>query len=76
MTVPMVKMSPCCARVHARLTMDEANLGRLAKQAAIRVEKGLSIVKLTEAIERAKADVAAARVAIDEHDANHAGGGL
>lgn len=67
------KMQPCCARTRARLTMDEANLRRLAQRAARRVEKGLSVVELTDAMERAKASIAEDKQAIVDHDAEHAG---
>lgn len=70
------KMPPCCARPRAKLTMDEANLARLAKLAASDQARGRDITRWVAKIEENKAVIVADKIAIDEHDANHAGGGL
>lgn len=74
----MAKMKPCCARLQAKLTMDQANLARLARRAAKAQQAGeveqaarwqAKIVLNQKAIE-------ADKVTINNHDADHAGGGL
>jgi hypothetical protein len=74
--VPITKLPACCARPRARVTMEEANLARLAHKTAIRAGKGLSIVQLQQRIAECKVQLAQAKAAVDDHDANHAGGGL
>ena len=74
--MPQTKQSPCCARRTAKLVMDEANLRRLAQRAAKRAEQGLSITDLQVKIDEAKAIIALDKVAITDHEADHAGGGL
>ena len=69
----MPKMQPCCARAQARLTMNEANLRRLAHRAAKRADKGLSTVELEAAIALSKASIADDKAAIVDHEASHAG---
>ncbi len=71
-----LKQSPCCARRQAKLIMDQVNLGRLARMASARVAKGLSTVAIAARIEEEKFTIEAAKQAIIDHDADHAGGGL
>lgn len=68
-----VKQKPCCARVGARVVMEEASLRRLAAIAAKRQERGLSVVTISERIEVAKASIAQCRQIVIDHDASHAG---
>lgn len=72
--MPTVKQKPCCARVNARVTMERANLGRLAKTAAIRAEKGLDLTAINERIASARRSIAEAEAMVVDHDADHAGG--
>jgi uncharacterized protein (DUF1778 family) len=74
--MPTTKMTPCCARVAARVTMEEANLARLARRAAARDSAGLSTLVLREKIAIAKESVAQAKQVVIDHDADHAAGGL
>lgn len=72
--MPAVKQSPCCARVHARLVMEQANLRRLSQKTAMRASRGLSTALLLPRIEDAKQAVQGAKDAIVDHEADHAGG--
>jgi uncharacterized protein (DUF1778 family) len=71
--MPTTKMTPCCARVSARVTMEEANLARLARRAAKREADGLSSKVLRETIAAAKISIAQAKQVVIDHDAEHAG---
>lgn len=72
--MPNQKQPVCCARRSAKLTMDQANLARLAQRAAKRAEKGLEIETLKVKMEESKAAILEDRQAIIDHDAEHAGG--
>jgi wobble nucleotide-excising tRNase len=76
MPVTTIKQPVCCARRTAKLTMDRANLGRLAQKAAAREQKNLDITALKAKIEECKAVVEADKQAIIDHEAEHAGGML
>lgn len=71
-----IKQPVCCARRSAKLTMDQANLVRLAQRTAARAQKGLDIEDLKAKIEECKAVIEADKQAIIDHDADHAGGRL
>ncbi len=70
----VTKQATCCARRTAKLTMDQANLARLAKKTAARAQKNLDITRFVEKIEECKAVIEADKQAIIEHEADHAGG--
>lgn len=67
------KQPPCCARRTAKLVMDEANLARLARMAADRSERGYDIESLKAKIEEAKVVIENDKIAITDHEAEHAG---
>jgi len=71
-----VKQPVCCARRTAKLTMDQAALVRVAQRAAKRAQKGLEIETLKVKIEEIKATIEQDKVAIIDHEADHAGGRL
>ena len=74
--MPMTKAKPCCARAQARITMEEANLARVAKMAARRASQGLSTKKLEGRIEDAKRAIATAKEAALNHEGDHSDGRL
>lgn len=72
--MPNVKMPPCCARRTAKLTMDKANLARLAQKTAIAAEKNRDTTRLVLKIEECKAIIANDEQAVIDHEAEHAAG--
>lgn len=72
--MPQVKQSPCCARLAARLVMEKSNLGRNARTAAVRHEKGLSTVAIQATIEENKQAIAVIEDLVVQHEAEHAEG--
>jgi hypothetical protein len=74
--MPTTKARPCCARAQARVTMEEANLARVAKMAAKRASQGLSTARLEGRIDDAKHAIATAKQAVLDHEGDHADGRL
>lgn len=76
--MPNAKQLPCCARRQAKLTMDQANLARLARRAARAAQRGETeqLARWQAKIAENQNTIAADKQAIVEHDADHAGGGL
>ena len=72
--MPQIKQPVCCARRTAKLTMDKANLTRLAKKTATRSAKGLDISNFVAKIAECKAVIEADEQAIIDHEAEHAAG--
>lgn len=70
--MPTVKQPVCCARLTARLTMDQANLTRLAKKTAARAAKNQDITRFVAKIEEAKVVIENDKAAIVDHEAEHA----
>lgn len=64
------KMSPCCARRQAKLHMDEGNLRRIARRAALAPESKHWHAKIATA----KEHIAEAKRSIVDHEADHAEG--
>jgi hypothetical protein len=75
MSLTTVRQRPCCARASTRVTIEEANLARLAKMAAVRVEKGYSTLRVKQQIEDSKGVIAEAKRRLVDHEASHAGEG-
>lgn len=68
-----MKQAPCCSRYTGRVTQEEGNLRRLARRAAMRTEKGLSVTPtLTEEIAKAKVAIEFVKQAQIDHEAEHA----
>lgn len=76
--MPNAKMPPCCARRQAKLTMDQANLARLARRAAKAQQLGETeqAARWQALIAQNQATILADKQAIVDHDADHAGGTL
>lgn len=70
----MIKQPLCCARRSAKLTMDQANLARLAQRTAKRAERGLEIETLKAKIQECRAIIEEDKQSIIDHEAEHAGG--
>ena len=73
MTTP-VKQPACCARRSAKLTMDQANLTRLAQKTAAKDARNQDISALVIKIDECKAVIEADKQAIIDHEAEHAAG--
>lgn len=72
--MPTLKQPPCCARHSAKLTMDQANLSRLAQKANAAMARNRDITFLKAKIDECKAVIEADKAAIADHEADHAAG--
>ena len=70
----MAKQLVCCARLSSRLIMERAALGRLANKAAAGEQRNRPIKNLPEKLAELKGAIAQTELAIQDHEADHAGG--
>ena len=68
----MAKQTPCCARKTSEVTRAQSEVGRLARYIAAKQARGQRTDHLSENLDRAKRDLATAKQAVIDHEADHA----